>query len=85
MKYFIGHFSDLWKIVRSDNSKLEASPFFFWIFLPVIAGSTIANWFDLRLFLGTIAWILLSYAFGTAIIRLAHKRKNFHEKTQINY
>lgn len=85
MKYFVRHFSDLWNVIRKDNSKLEASPFFFWFFLPVIVGSTITNWFDLRLFLGTIAWVLLSYTLGIAIIRIAHKRKNFHKDVKDFY
>ncbi len=76
LKYLFSHFSDLWVVIKTNNSKLEASPFFFWIFLPVILGSTIANWFDLRLFLGTIVWLLVSYGFGTMIIKASTRRKH---------
>ncbi|MFW6231102.1 MAG: hypothetical protein ACOC32_03710 [Nanoarchaeota archaeon] len=70
----IAHFRNLWHVIRHDNSKLEASPILFWFFTPVLVGSTVANWFDLRLFLGTVAWCIVSYAFGQMIITWYKRR-----------
>ncbi|MFP4117755.1 MAG: hypothetical protein ACLFTR_02430 [Candidatus Woesearchaeota archaeon] len=71
----VNHFTELWDIISRDNSKIKAFPFFFWIFLPILLFSSAANWFDVRLFLGTIAWILIAYGYGAMIIATGKQRR----------
>lgn len=72
-----GHIRELVYVARKDNSKLEASPIFFWVFTPIIFGSMVTNWFDLRLFLGLFVWVATSYLFGYVIIRNAKRMKAY--------
>ncbi len=74
MVLVLGHFRSLWSVIKRDNSKLKACPFFFWFFFPVLFFSTVINWFDLRLILGTTGWFVISYAFGYMIISMGQER-----------
>lgn len=71
----VGHFSKLWSVISRENSKMKAFPFFFWIFLPILLFSSIANWFDPRLIIGTVAWVMIAYTSGNLVLILDRQQK----------
>jgi hypothetical protein len=74
----MNYFKELWNISSQRKqgrpaSKLKALSLFLWLFVPIFLILVIITWFDLRLFIGSIIWILVAYITGLITIRLAKK------------
>jgi len=69
MNYFKGLVTATKK--AGESNRLVGVCWLFWILSIILIISNILLWFDLRLFIGTMLWIIITYVMGYLIIKKA--------------
>ena len=73
----MNYFKKLWRISNKKYehgrfpTKPKAFALFLWLFVPIFLVIIVITWFNLRLVIGTLIWILFAFVIGLITIKLS--------------